>query len=350
MKFKTRLIKMNLAYKYILNQFLSTNLSIFFVLFSIVSVVFFIQIANLTSSIEISFLDLLKLYSFMLPRILIFTLPITFFIALTLTLFRLSRENESIVLFTLGFSPILLAKFFIKIASFVSALMLVVSLIIIPVAFELQDNFIDFKKTQVKFNYKIGEFGQKFLNWMIFIEKEDKDKYENIVMYHPKYTEKDKEQLIIAKEAKTEYKEDSIAFKLTSGKIYSFENEQNLFTGEFDNLLINTQFNAKDLRVKKFYNYWDDLFSNEQRAKEFVIYTTIALFPLASTLFALCFGIVTYRYERGFIYLGMFGVIAFYFGLLSSFHKPPILACILIFSSVFIASIFCFRKMILSRY
>ena len=108
---------MKLSYKYILNQFLSTNLSIFFVLFSIVSVVFFIQIANFTSSIEISFLDLLKLYSFMLPRILIFTLPIAFFIALTLTLFRLSKENESIVLFTLGFSPFLLAKFFLKIAA-----------------------------------------------------------------------------------------------------------------------------------------------------------------------------------------------------------------------------------------
>lgn len=103
---------MKLALRYVLNQFLSTNLSIFFVLFTIVSMVFFIQLAKLTSSIEINFTDLLKLYGFMLPRIFIFTLPIAFFIALTLALFRLSRENESIVLFTLGFSPKILAKFF----------------------------------------------------------------------------------------------------------------------------------------------------------------------------------------------------------------------------------------------
>lgn len=341
---------MKLSYKYILNQFLSTNLSIFFVLFSIVSVVFFIQIANFTSSIEISFLDLLKLYSFMLPRILIFTLPITFFIALTLTLFRLSKENESIVLFTLGFSPFLLAKFFLKIAAFVSALMLIVALIILPIAFELQDNFIDFKKSQIKFNYKTGEFGQKFLNWMIFIEKENKNKYENIIMYHPKYTDKDKEQLIIAKEAQAEYKQDSITFRLAKGKIYSFENDGNVFVGGFDDLSINTQLMNKNSGIKKFYHYWNDLFSSEQKAREFVIYTTIALFPLASALFALCFGIVTYRYEKGLIYLSMFGVIAFYFGLLSSFHKPPLLVCALIFSSVFFASIFCFKKMILSRY
>ncbi|HEF9365219.1 TPA: LptF/LptG family permease [Campylobacter coli] len=341
---------MKLALRYVLNQFLSTNLSIFFVLFTIVSMVFFIQLAKLTSSIEINFADLLKLYGFMLPRILIFTLPIAFFIALTLALFRLSRENESIVLFTLGFSPKILAKFFLKIAALVSALMLIIALVMIPIVFELQDNFVNFKKTQVKFNYKTGEFGQRFLEWMIFIEKQESDRYENIIMYHPKRNIEDKEQLIIAKEATTQRNEDSFAFKLSNGKMYNFENGQTLFIGNFDKLIVNTQFNDQNLQTKKFYEYWNDLNTNPKRAKEFVIYVTIALFPLASTLFALSFGIVTYRYEKGFIYFGMFGVIAVYFGLLSSFSQPPILACIGIFALSFIASIVCFKKMILSRY
>ncbi|MFK0348101.1 LptF/LptG family permease [Campylobacter coli] len=341
---------MKLALRYVLNQFLSTNLSIFFVLFTIVSMVFFIQLAKLTSSIEINFADLLKLYGFMLPRILIFTLPIAFFIALTLALFRLSRENESIVLFTLGFSPKILAKFFLKIAALVSALMLIIALVMIPIVFELQDNFVNFKKTQVKFNYKTGEFGQRFLEWMIFIEKQESDRYENIIMYHPKRNIEDKEQLIIAKEATAQRNEDSFAFKLSNGKMYNFENGQTLFIGNFDKLIVNTQFNDQNLQTKKFYEYWNDLNTNPKRAKEFVIYVTIALFPLASTLFALSLGIVTYRYEKGFIYFGMFGVIAVYFGLLSSFSQPPILACIGIFALSFIAFIVCFKKMILSRY
>ena len=103
---------MKLAYRYMLNQFLSTNLSLFGVLFLIVSMVFFIQLARMTASIEISLFDFFKLYSFMIPRILIFTLPLSFFIALTLTLYRLSRENESIVYFTLGFSPTQMGRFF----------------------------------------------------------------------------------------------------------------------------------------------------------------------------------------------------------------------------------------------
>lgn len=341
---------MKLAFRYILNQFLNTNLSLFFVLFSIVSMVFFIQLAKLTSSIEISFLDLLKLYGFMLPRILIFTLPISFFIALTLTFFRLSRENESIVLFTLGFSPKNLAYFFLKIASFISALMLIIALVMIPIVFELQDNFINFKKTQVKFNYKTGEFGQKFLNWVLFIEKQENNSYKNIIMYHPKYKTDDKEQLIIAKQARAEPSDEGFAFRLLQGKVYNFENDESVFIGEFDTLLVNTQLHNSDLNTKKFYEYWNDLNTNTERAKEFVIYVTIALFPLASTLFALSFGIVTYRYEKGFVYFGMFGVVAVYFGLLTVFYTPPFLACVLIFSLSFLASLFCFKKMILNRY
>ena len=341
---------MKLSLKYILNQFLSTNLSLFFVLFSIVSMVFFIQLAKLTSSIEISFFELLRLYGFMLPRILIFTLPISFFISLTLTLLRLSKENESIVLFTLGFSPMTLARFFLKIASFISVLMLIVAWVMIPIVFELQDNFVKYKSTQVKFNYKTGEFGQKFLDWMIFIEKQDNGKYENIIMYRPKDKNNDKEQLIIAKKAHVQKKDDSFAFSLNQGKIYNFDQKQSFFSGEFDSLIVNTQFNTTNLKTKKFYEYWNDLNENPQRAREFVIYTTIALFPLASTLFAFCFGLITYRYEKGFVYVGMFGVIAVYFGLLSFFSNPPLLASFSIFAFSLFTSAICFRKMILSRY
>ncbi len=56
----------------------------------------------------------------------------------------------------------ILAKFFLKIASLISAFMLVVALVMIPIVFELQDNFVNYKSTQVKFNYKTGEFGQNF--------------------------------------------------------------------------------------------------------------------------------------------------------------------------------------------
>lgn len=341
---------MKLVYKYILNQFLSTTISLFFVLFMIVSMVFFIQLARITSNIEITFLEFLKLYSFMLPRILIFTLPIAFFISLTLSFFRLSKENESIVLFALGLSPKYLAIFFIKIASLLSFFMLLTSLIFIPIAFELQDNFVDYKKTKIKFNYKSGEFGQNFLDWMIFIDKEEDGIYKNIIMYHPKKNQNDKEQLLIANQGNLEQNKDVYSFRLKNGKMYNFENNESIFLGEFSDLVVNTKVSNSSLETKKFYEYWNDIFINEKRAKEFVIYVCIAIFPLASVLFALSFGIVTYRYEKGHVYFGMLFVICSYFGLLSSFYKNPVFSVFIIFSSFFIISIFCFKKMILSRY
>ena len=340
---------MRLVYRYLLNQFLSTQLSLFGVLFLIVSMVFFIQLARMTASIEISLGDFFKLYSFMLPRILIFTMPLSFFISLTLTLHRLSRENESIVYFTLGFSPKLIARFFLRLAALFSAFGLVISLVFIPVAFVLQNNFIDYKKTQVKLNIKTGEFGQKFMDWLIFVEQENDGVYQNIIMYRPVKNLNEKEFFIIAKQGILERNQQNLSFKLINANVYNFEQNQSLYSGHFEDMTINTLISS-DINNKKFYEYYSDISTNDKRAKEFVIYTLIALFPIASTLFALSFGIVTYRYDKGFVYLGVFLVIGLYFGALSLFYKPPFLAVAVIFLASFLASFILFKRKILKRY
>lgn len=340
---------MKLAYRYMLNQFLSTQLSLFGVLFLIVSMIFFIQLARMTASIEINLFDFFKLYSFMMPRILLFTLPLSFFISLALTLHRLSRENESIVYFTLGFSPKKLAHFFLRLAALFSAFCLLISLVFIPIAYTLQHNFIDYKKTQVKLNIKSGEFGQKFLDWLVFVEKENGEVYENIVLYRPVKSAKDKEFFIVAKEGVLQRDEQSLSFKLTSANAYHFEQNGTWYAGHLGDMTINTLITGY-IDKAKFYEYYKDLHSSEKRAKEFVIYTLIALFPLASTLFALSFGIVTYRYDKGFVYLGVFAVIGLYFGALSLFYQPPFVAVALIFFATFLASFILFKRKILSRY
>lgn len=340
---------MKLAYRYMLNQFLSTNLSLFGVLFLIVSMVFFIQLARMTASIEISLFDFFKLYSFMIPRILIFTLPLSFFIALTLTLYRLSRENESIVYFTLGFSPTQMGRFFLRIAGLLSAFCLLISLVFIPVALVLQKNFIDYKKTQVKFNIKSGEFGQKFLDWLIFIEKENDGLYQNIIMYRPLKKLDEKELFIIAKEGILERSEQSLSFRLRQGSVYDFEQNQTWYAGYFDDIVINTLI-SDDIESRTLLEYYKGISTSPKRAQEFVIYTLIALFPLASTLFALSFGIVTYRYDKGLVYLSVFLVVGLYFGALSVFYQPPLLAISLIFCVTFGLSFWNFWRKILRRY
>ena len=118
----------------------------------------------------------------MLPRILIFTIPISFFVALAMSLFRLSKENETIVLFTLGYSSEKIARFFLFLAFIVSVSMLLISLFMMPLAENLKDNFVSYKKISANLNIKSSEFGQKFSDWLVFID-DQKDRNADVFQF-----------------------------------------------------------------------------------------------------------------------------------------------------------------------
>ena len=100
--------------RYIIKNFSILFLSIFLPLFAIASVIFMIKLATYTAIIQLTFFEMVKLYLFVLPEILFYTLPITFFISATLTLFRLSNDNEMIVIFALGIEPDFIIKTLLK--------------------------------------------------------------------------------------------------------------------------------------------------------------------------------------------------------------------------------------------
>lgn len=342
---------MNRTSKYLLYNFLGTFASLFSTLFLIMSIVFFIQIARVTSYIEINFTELLKLYIFMLPRVLLFVVPIAFFVSLGMTLFRLSKENESIVLFTLGYSPKSVAKFFLTIATLLSASLLFIAIVLIPKAAELNANFIDYKKTIAKLNLKGGQFGQKFSDWMIYIADEQNDTdgtvYKDIVMYNPFFNEQ--KRLLVAKEAKITNENGIIELNLKNGKSYDIK-PQIYHVSEFKSLKIRTKQNENVSEVSGVLNYWAQMNTNEKRKKDFSTYTLIALFPIASTLFAISFGIVTYRYDKGIIYFGIFGVLFVYFALIMLLGARPQIALPVIFLSSLISSAAIFKYKITRRY
>ncbi|MDR2100814.1 MAG: LptF/LptG family permease [Campylobacteraceae bacterium] len=338
---------MNKTNHYLLSQFVSVFGSLFFTLFFITSVIYFIQIARITSVIKITFFELGKLYMFLLPKVLIFTLPITFFIALAIVLFRLSRENETIVLFTLGFSPKKIAAFFLVVSSFLSTFLVVNVLVLMPLSKELQSNFIDYKKTQARFNIEATEFGQKFSDWFVFINSAGKDYYKNIIMYQ---NENARDRIISASEAIVKNDQSEMRLELKSGKAYDItDNEINQL--EFETMLLRTLISSKVGGMESIKTYWFDIFEDKKKAKDFVLYMLIALFPFATTLFALSFGIVTYRYERGGIYFNISLVILAYFAavmLMQQFH--PIRSVILIFGAAIILSFITFRQKIIKRF
>jgi len=84
---------MHILQNYIKQSLSLIFLSIFLPLFSIASIVFLIKLATYTAVIQLSILEMGKLFLFMLPELLFYTLPISFFVAITLALFKLSNEN-----------------------------------------------------------------------------------------------------------------------------------------------------------------------------------------------------------------------------------------------------------------
>ena len=337
--------------KYLLFNFLGTFASLFSTLFLIMSIVFFIQIARITSYIEISFGELFKLYSFMLPRVLLFVVPIAFFVSLAMTLFRLSKENESIVIFTLGGSPNKIARFFLAFSALLSAALLVVAIVMIPIAAQLNANFIDYKKTVAKLNLKPTQFGQKFSDWMVYVGSESEDKngtiYKNVVMFNP-YVE-ETQRLIIAKNAKIINVGQSVELSLNEGKMYDIRDEI-YHQSNFKSMKIRTAQSEEISDVGSIKEYWMDAASSDKRRKDLSAYVLVALFPLVSTLFAISLGIVTYRYEKGMVYVGTFGVLFGYFTLIMLFSSKPSLAIPLIFFVFLLAGVLLYKAKITRRY
>jgi len=179
-------------------------------------------------------------------------LAVAFFVALAMTLFRLSKENESIVIFTLGSSPNSIAKFFLAFSAVLSALLLIVAIVMIPIASELNSNFIDYKKTVAKLNLKPTQFGQKFSDWMVYVGSEGSDEngtiYKNIVMFNPFI--KDSQRLIVAQNAKMINTKSNIELSLNNGKIYDMRDKV-YHQSNFKSMTIRTAQNEKINDVDK---------------------------------------------------------------------------------------------------
>jgi lipopolysaccharide export system permease protein len=216
-----------------------------------------------------------------------------------------------------------------------------------PLSKELQANFIDYKKTQARFNIEATEFGQKFSDWFVFVNDSGRDYYKNIIMYQ---NEDGKDRIVSASEALINNQQGEISLELKNGKAYDIAKDE-INQLDFETMLIRMFISDKVRGIDNIKTYWFDMFDDQQKAKDFVFYMLIALFPFATTLFALSFGIVTYRYERSGIYFNISLVILAYFAavmILQQYH--PIGSVILTFGTAATLSFVTFRQKILKRF
>jgi lipopolysaccharide export system permease protein len=337
------------VYRYLTLNFFQTFLSLFFTLFFLASVIFFIKISSLTSLFSVTFSDLGEAYLYVLPQIIVYSLPITFFISVAMTLYKLSNENEIIVMFALTLSPNKIAKLFFFISLFVTLFLLVNSVVMIPISKQLNKNFIAYKKLQAKINLKSSSYGQRFGDWNLFVKSNSKDSYKDIVLYNSN-AKKGEERFVIAKEARMDHNNSVVSIVLQNGKLYNFGKDK-IDEFSYDDMVMSYNPKIKELHYYNVKDYWMRAKDDRQRAKDLSINVLISFFPLATFLFALSFGIAHTRTQKSNIYLYMFFVVLFYYLLMYFVSlNMPLYGSVAMIVLVHFAGGFVFYKRILKRY
>lgn len=296
--------------QYLYSQLAITFFPIFLGLFFITSVIFLVKIAALTSIITIDFSELFKLFSYAIPQIIFFTMPISFFLSLVITLAKLASEYELTVITSFGLNPTKILKIFLPITLIVSSLLLIISVGLIPKTKYLSKQFLEKKKKEASFNIKASEFGQKFGDWLIFINGKDNEDYDEIKLFK---TDKKQDQFIVSKTAILDNDKGFLTFKLEDGKAFVI-NEKEFDQINFKSMYINDS--IADAKISIFTNsfeYWKNSISKNTDIDDLTLYVLTSIFPLISLFLVITFGYFNPRYEKNrAIFYSLISIVLYY--------------------------------------
>lgn len=296
---------------YIFAQLNVLFFSIFIPLFVIASVIFMIKLATYTAVIQLSMAEMGKLYLFVLPELLFYTLPIAFFVAAVLALYRLSNDNEMVVIFSFGIPPYYLAKILSFPAFILSLLLIVDFLVITPYINILNESFLNAKKNEAKFNLTASEFGHNFGNWMLFINKSDNNEhlYGDVVLFNKEFQE---EVLLIAQNAQLQNYKGNLQLQLLNGEGYAYS-DKTFKRMQYKTLTINDTLSSKNITYDGLIDYWTNETRHEQKYEKLVVNTLLGGFPLLSLFLIIALGVVHARHQKRWIYLWIFlSIVVFY--------------------------------------
>jgi lipopolysaccharide export system permease protein len=334
--------------KYIISNLSILFISIFLPLFSIASVIFLIKLATYTAIIQLSLWEMSKLYFFILPEILFYTLPVTFFIAAVLSLFKLSNDNEIVVIFSLGIRPNFILRTLLTPALLLSSLLFFNFLVLFPHTTVLSSNFISYKKSEAQFNLSASEFGHSFGDWLLYLGKENPDgTFGDVFLFNKN---KKEEILIGADNAEVINDSGLLKLKLTKGEGYSYS-KKTFSQINFETMYINDTMKTDLTKYRTPLEYWLSDERRDSKKHMLITDTLLALFPLLSLFLVASIGIVHVRHQKARVYLYLFlGVLTYYGATLGlqkifGFYTIPVVA----FTWLLITYVL-YRKTIVARF
>jgi len=276
--------------EFLLSNFVKSFLTLFLPFFIIISLTYLIKLSNLSSKVSLNLTDFGTLYFYVLPHIIFATIPLTFIGAIVNTFSKLSEENEMIAIFSLSYSPLKIAKFFIPLALLFSIFLTILSIYVIPYADQKMDNFKSRKIYEAKLKILPKKLSQSFGNKHIFIEKNKNGEFKNITMFSQE--EDGFLQILLAKDGKiTKDINNSRFLNLNNGSLYRYKSK-NFQIVDFENMKLYNQQKYYSSKILKPIEFW------KKYKKKFFYYLLISISPIFILLLLISTGIYNPRYQK----------------------------------------------------
>ena len=272
----------------------------------------------MTAKIQISFSELIQLFSYYIPAIIFYALPISFIASIATVFLRLSADNELIALFALGYPVKKLMYPLAFIAALFSILLFIISFGAMPQSKQLYASFKHVKKEEMAFNVIPEELGQKFGKHYIYIGGEKDGHYQQMVIYNQDRDNSD--QIFAANSGDIEKKNGIFSLTLNNGQGYTFtpDTVQKI---NYEKLQVYDTLSRSNYQFEEIKQYWKKSLSDEQRKRKLLFFFFVSLIPLLSLYILASFTIINPRYQknRSFVIIGL--VTGLFYALASVLNK-----------------------------
>jgi len=285
---------------YISSNFTKAFLTIFLPFYLIISLIYFVRIAAFTAKIQISFGELFLLYSYSIPDILFYTLPLSFITALANVLIKLSQDNELIALYALGLKAKTILHSLVLLALLFSFLLMTISLLAMPLSKQMYKSFKNEKRAEAKLNITAGKLGQKFGNFYVYVKEKEGEIFHDIVIYNR--SDKTNEQFFAALTGKLNDKYNAVSLLLNDGYGYTYSDNK-LEQVKYESLEVYDRVYRLDFKFEDIKTYWNNAASDIKLMQKLLFSIFVSLIPLLSVYLVASFTMINPRYQanRSFV-------------------------------------------------
>jgi len=335
------------ARRYISSNFATSFLTIFLPFFLIISLVYLVKISALTAKIQITLTELFTLFTYSIPDIIFYTLPISFIAALANVLVKLSTENELIALYALGLNANKILRGLLVVGALFSLLLLTVSFLAMPMSKQLYKSFKEEKRAEAKLNIVPGKLGQKFGEFYVYVKEKRDGRFYNLVIYNR--TNLDEEQFFAAKEGRLNRQDGHTSLLLENGYGYTYTKGR-LQEAQYKTLEAFDTTPSRGFHFEEIFTYWNRASYSDKVRHKMLFFIFISLIPLLSVYLIAAFTMINPRYQSNRAYLVIFITTLYLYLLASSLNKwgtfPMLLLLLLITSG---GGVYLFQKRV-ARY